>query len=63
MPRVRMDDEPRGYFNIGEYSKLWQKANKLVDETVPVYKDADIVDGVVPVGATPYRNIPITKDV
>jgi len=37
--------------------------NKLCDETVPVYKNADIVDGAVRVDAKPYRKITITKDV
>ena len=63
LPRVRVDDDPRGYFNNGEYTRLWQMANKLCDETVPVYKDADMVEGAVRVGAKPYRNITITKDV
>ena len=63
LPRVRVDDDPRGYFNNGEYSRLWQMANKLVDETVPVYTDVDIVDDIVKAGAKPYRNVTITKDV
>ena len=63
LPRVRVDDDPRGYFNIGEYSSLWQMAKKLTDEIVPVYKDADIIDGVVKDGAKPYRKIKITEDV
>ena len=63
MPRVRVDDDPRGYFNNGEYSRLWQMANKLTGETLPVYKDVDVVDDIVKAGAKPYRNITITKDV
>ena len=61
MPRV--DADTRGCFNIGEYSRLWQMANKLTDETLPVYIDGDIIDGEVKAGAKPYRNITITKDV
>ena len=63
LPRVRVDDEPRGYFNNGEYTRLWNTANKLVGEIVPVFKDTDIFEGRVREGAKPYRKILITRDV
>jgi hypothetical protein len=57
-----MDDEPRGYFNIGEYSKLWQRALKLAGKSVPVYKDKDIQDGKVKDDAKPYRSVKVTHE-
>ncbi len=62
MPRVRMDDEPRGYFNIGEYSKLWQKAEKLAGRTIQVYRDKDLADGKPREGAKPYRAVKVTRE-
>jgi hypothetical protein len=33
MPRVRIQDEPRGYFNPTEYTKLWQTAKRMIGQT------------------------------
>ena len=62
LPRVRVDDEPRGYFNSDEYTKLWQTAKRLKDKAVPVYKDEDWKDGVLREGAKPYRVVTVTKE-
>ena len=62
MPRVRMDDDPRGYFDPTEYTVLWKKAESLDGKSVPVYKDTDYVDGELKAGAKPYRNIKITHE-
>ena len=62
MPRVRMDDEARGYFNPVDYTKLWKRAKKLIGKTVPVYRDKDTKNGTVKAGAKPYRSVKITSD-
>ncbi len=62
LPRVRMDDEPRGYFNSGEYTRLWKKAQKLKGKTISVYKDGDYEDGKLKPNAKPYRKITITNE-
>ncbi len=62
MPRVRMDDEARGYFNPTEYTQLWKRAKKLIGKSVAVYREKDIKDGTLREGAKPYRNVKITKD-
>ncbi len=61
-PRVRMDDEPRGYFTPTEYTQLWKRALKLKGETISVYKDSDYVDGKLKDNAKPYRKITITHE-
>ena len=62
LPRVRMDDEPRGYFNPVEYTQLWKRAQSLAGKTVPVYKDSDYVAGQLRPDAQPYRKIRITHE-
>lgn len=62
LPRVRMDDEPRGYFNPVEYTQLWKRAQSLTGKTVPVYKDSDYAGGQLKPGAQPYRKITITRE-
>jgi hypothetical protein len=62
LPRVRMDDEPRGYFNSGEYTRLWNKAQKLKGKTIAVYKDADYDGDTLKPDAKPYRKITITNE-
>ena len=62
LPRVRMDDEARGYFTPGEYTKLWKRALKLKRETISVYKDSDYLAGVLKADAKPYRKITITHE-
>ena len=62
LPRVRIEDEPRGYFDPTEYTQLWKRALKLKGQTVPVYKDSDYEDGVLKAGAKPYRKITITHE-
>jgi len=62
MPRVRLTDEPRGYFNPTEYTKLWQTAKRLAGSTLPIYRDNDMKDGKPKEGAKPYRTVKITKD-
>lgn len=62
LPRVRMDDEPRGYFNSGEYTRLWKKAQGLKGQTIPVYKDSDYDDDTLKPDAKPYRKITITNE-
>ena len=60
LPNIRVDDEPRGYFNAEEYTKLWQTAKKLSKETIPIYREQDY-DGDEPkAGAKPYRKIKIS---
>lgn len=40
IPRVRLEDEPRGYFDSGEYTKLWQAARNNVGKIYHfAYKD------------------------
>ena len=41
IPRVRMEDEPRGYFNNGEYTKLWKAAKKYTDKEFKLHYKAD----------------------
>lgn len=62
LPRIRMDDEVRGYFNNGEYTRLWKKALALKNKTVPVYKDSDYELGELKLDAKPYRKITITNE-
>jgi hypothetical protein len=62
MPTVRMDDEPRGYFDPNEYTKLWQTAKKLKDKTIFSYKDSDYVKGALKAYAKPYRKTLITNE-
>jgi hypothetical protein len=60
LPRVRVDDEPRGFFNPDEYTALWNTAKKLAKKTVPVYKDSDYDGDDLKEGAKPYRKIKMT---
>lgn len=62
LPRVRMDDDPRGYFNSAEYTRLWQTAKRLIGQNVPIFRDEDVVDGKVRDGAKPYRIIAVTRE-
>lgn len=62
LPRVRMEDEPRGYFDPTEYTKLWKRALKLKGETISVYKDSDYEAGALKPNAKPYRKITITHE-
>ena len=40
IPRVRMEDEPRGYFTNGEYTRLWKAAKKHIGKEYKLlYKD------------------------
>ena len=62
LPRVRMEDEPRGYFNNGEYTRLWKKALALKNKTISVFKDKDYEDRKLKADAKPYRKIKITNE-
>ena len=52
MPRIRQDDNPRGYFDTDEYRQLWQAANKHLNK--PYH--------FVSASGKPYRKITITAE-
>ena len=52
MPRVRTEDEPRGYFTPTEYTKLWQTAKRMIGQVIDIKsKKGDV-----------YRRVEITKE-
>lgn len=58
MPKVKMLDTPRGYFDPNEYTKLWQTAKRMVGKTVAKKKKSQIDDP----DAKPYRKTNITQE-
>jgi hypothetical protein len=62
MPRVRIDVEPRGYFNPTEYTILWKKAESCIGQRLNLYRKRDMINGLAREGAKPYYSVAITKD-
>lgn len=45
LPRIRMEDDPRGYFDNGEYTRLWKAAKKHIGKIYSFeYKQKPIVE-------------------
>jgi len=44
LPRVRLEDEPRGYFDSGDYTRLWNAAKKYIGQIYSFeYKQKPVV--------------------
>ena len=52
MPRVRTEDEPRGYFTPTEYTKLWQTAKRMIGQVIDIKSKKGAV----------YRRVEITNE-
>ena len=69
IPNIRTEDEPRGYFESGEYTKLWNAAKKNTDKehrfrykTQPTAKPTTKKPRKNAADTTTYRAVKITID-